>query len=156
MSDAPHETTNVTDALPAAAPEVAPPPHPGASLWGTGRRKTSVARCRITAGTGKITVNGREVDRYFTEPADRMAVYAPLKATNALNLWDAVVNVHGGGHAGQAGAIRLGLARALLRHSEKYEPVLRSAGFLTRDARKVERKKYGRAGARRRFQFSKR
>lgn len=156
MSDTTPEVTSPSEPVSAPAVDVAPPPAPGALIWGTGRRKTAVARCRLTAGTGKIVINGREVERYFTEPADRSAVYAPFKLTNSLNLWDATVNVLGGGHTGQAGAIRLGLARALVKHSEKYEPGLRDAGFLTRDARKVERKKYGRAGARRRFQFSKR
>lgn len=125
-------------------------------FWGTGRRKTAVARVRVTPGSGKFLINGRDVDRYFTEVEDRSAARAPLVATNSAAHWDIQVNVHGGGVAGQAGAVRLGIARALVEANSSFEATLRDAGYLTRDARAVERKKYGRAKARRRFQFSKR
>ena len=124
--------------------------------WGTGRRKSSIARVRIRPGDGKLLINKRKVDDYFTQPRDRNAIVAPLKSLKAEKKFDVFVNVKGGGLAGQAGAIRLALARAL----EKFDPELRKklkpAGFLTRDARVVERKKYGLAGARRAYQFSKR
>ncbi|MFO0837120.1 MAG: 30S ribosomal protein S9 [Phycisphaerae bacterium] len=137
----------------------APPEAPAAKpqfFWGTGRRKTSVARVRIAPGEGKITINGRDVNAYFTEPQGRGAVTDPLTKTNMLGRWNVVVNVRGGGTTGQAGAVRLGISRALLKADTKNEPILRDAGYLTRDSREVERKKYGRRKARRRFQFSKR
>ncbi|MCG3128008.1 MAG: 30S ribosomal protein S9 [Phycisphaerae bacterium] len=142
-----------------SAEEVAasvPPPPPGTHFLGTGRRKSSVARVRLVAGTGRVLINKRPLDAYFTEILDRNDVDAPFEATRSRGRWDAHVNVYGGGHTGQAGAIRLGIARALVRFNEKYEPALRSAGYLTRDSREVERKKYGQRKARRRFQFSKR
>jgi small subunit ribosomal protein S9 len=136
------------------------PAQPGAGVgrqvWGVGRRKTSVARVRVRPGKGKLLINKRELDRYFTEITDRRAVLAPLEACEQAGKWDVFVNVRGGGHTGQAGAIRLGVARALLKCDAKFEPALRDGDFLTRDSRKVERKKYGQSGARRRFQFSKR
>ncbi|MBN2445440.1 MAG: 30S ribosomal protein S9 [Phycisphaerae bacterium] len=125
-------------------------------FWGTGRRKTSIARVRILPGEGKILINKREVDKYFTEDLDRKAVTAPLKLVDALGRYNVFINVKGGGHTGQAGAIRMGVARALLAADNRCEASLRDSGFLTRDARRVERKKYGRRKARRRFQFSKR
>lgn len=125
-------------------------------FWGLGRRKTSVARVRLIPGKGEIKINKRDVDTFFTEEIDREAVTAPLKAVKALGSYNVYVNVKGGGHTGQAGAIRLGVARALVAADGKSEPLLRDAGYLTRDARKVERKKYGHRKARRRFQFSKR
>ena len=128
----------------------------GNFVWGTGRRKSSVARVRITPGEGKFLVNDREVDLFFSVSIDRNDARAPLSATSALGKWNVWVNVAGGGHTGQAGAVRLGLARALMRVNPEFEPTLRENGFLTRDAREVERKKYGRRKARRRFQFSKR
>jgi small subunit ribosomal protein S9 len=124
--------------------------------WGTGRRKSAVARVRLMPGNGKILVNNRELEDYFTELKDRLEVLAPLQHTGKLSYWNAVVNVRGGGPSGQGGAIRLGIARALVAADPACEPALRDAGFLTRDARVVERKKYGRRKARRRFQFSKR
>ncbi len=123
---------------------------------GTGRRKTSVARVRVKPGSGSYLVNGREVDNYFSEVRDRTDVQAPLKATSTLGKMDVLVKVHGGGYAGQAGAVKLGVARALMGYDPALEPILRDHDFLTRDSRKVERKKYGQSGARRRFQFSKR
>ncbi|MEW6253638.1 MAG: 30S ribosomal protein S9 [Planctomycetota bacterium] len=123
---------------------------------GTGRRKSSVARVRIMPGSGNFVVNGRPVETYFTEHQDRSDAVAPLELTGVRRHWDVKVSVAGGGHTGQAGAIRLGVARALVKAYAQHEPALRDAGFLTRDAREVERKKYGQRKARRRFQFSKR
>jgi len=128
----------------------------GGFYWGTGRRKTAVARVRIRPGSGKFLINDREVDNYFTEERDRKDVRAPLVATGTLGKFDVMVNVKGGGLSGQAGAIVLGVARALREADETLEHILREGGYLTRDSRMVERKKYGQAGARRRFQFSKR
>lgn len=143
---------------PAPQPETTPMPAPAAAgvHWGTGRRKSAVARVRLVPGSGKVLINKREVHEYFTEIKDRMAVTAPLELTGAQGMWDVLVNVKGGGFSGQAGAVRLGVARALVSANEAYEPTLRDAGYLTRDARRVERKKYGRRKARRSFQFSKR
>jgi len=131
-------------------------PRSGGILWGTGRRKSSVARVRIRAGSGDVLINGRKVEEFFTEPQDRADVLAPLDATSTTRHFDVFVNVAGGGHSGQAGAIRLGISRALVRADGRHEPTLRDKGYLTRDSRRVERKKYGRRKARRRFQFSKR
>lgn len=125
-------------------------------IWGTGRRKTSVARVRITPGSGTITVNGKPYETFFPNPEDRARVVLPFKATETLNKFDAHAQVEGGGFTGQSGAVLLGLARALKEQNEAYEPALRQAGLLTRDSRMKERKKYGQRGARRRFQFSKR
>ncbi|MBI4580603.1 MAG: 30S ribosomal protein S9 [Planctomycetes bacterium] len=125
-------------------------------FWGTGRRKTAVARVRLRAGGGKFEVNERPLETYFTEDRDRNDCTAPLKATETLGKVDVFVNVSGGGITGQAGAIVLGVARALKKANPQYDGALRAGGYLTRDARQVERKKYGRAGARRSFQFSKR
>ena len=123
---------------------------------GTGRRKTSVARVRVRAGTGKILVNKRELGSYFVRAGTAEVVKAPLVAVGADKSMDVFVNVRGGGDIGQAGATQLGVARALIRANPDHEEVLRENKYLTRDARKKERKKYGRAGARRSFQFSKR
>jgi len=122
----------------------------------TGRRKESVARVRITPGTGTITVNGRPLDAYFGRETSKMILVEPLKLVDQVGKLDILVNTHGGGHSGQAGAIRHGISRALVAFNPEWRPVLKKAGFLTRDARAVERKKYGRPGARKRFQFSKR
>ncbi len=133
------------------------PPPPSEGLFrGTGRRKSAVARVRLIPGDGAIKINKRAVDDYFTELQEQTAVSEPLIATNTTGHWNVFVSVHGGGHSGQAGAIRLGVARALVKADSRYEPVLRQAGYLTRDSRRVERKKYGQRKARRRFQFSKR
>ena len=123
---------------------------------GTGRRKTAVARVRITEGKGQIVINGKPFDEYFHEDKDRAAVTGPLKVTDQINRLDVFVNAKGGGLSGQAGAIRHGITRALMELNPEFRPVLKKAGFVTRDARAVERKKYGRPGARKRFQFSKR
>ena len=124
--------------------------------WGLGRRKTAVARVRIAPGQGNIKINRRDVDRYFTEEQDRNAVRAPLVATNCQTRFDIWANVRGGGPTGQAGAVLLGISRALLEVEPEFESILRAGGYLTRDPRMVERKKYGQKGARKRFQFSKR
>ena len=123
---------------------------------GTGRRKTATARVYLRPGNGRIFVNKRPVDEYFVRETLRMDLTQPLNLTDTTSQFDAFVTVRGGGHTGQAGAIRLGLARALCSANPSLRDALKRAGFLTRDARKVERKKYGQPGARRRFQFSKR
>ena len=126
------------------------------TYMGTGRRKKSVARVFMTPGTGVITVNGRTLEDYLPQATLRMEVNAPLVLTETVGQFDIKINVVGGGYAGQAGAIRHGIARALLEASADYRPVLKKAGFLTRDAREKERKKYGLKGARRAPQYSKR
>jgi small subunit ribosomal protein S9 len=123
---------------------------------GTGRRKTSTARVRVSAGTGKVTVNGRTFEGYFTLEQHRGAVLAPFVATGTAGKFDVRVLVEGGGPAGQAGAVRHGIARALLEADTTFRPLLKKEGLLTRDPRMRERKKYGQPGARKRFQFSKR
>ncbi|TNE84365.1 MAG: 30S ribosomal protein S9 [Deltaproteobacteria bacterium] len=123
---------------------------------GTGRRKTATARVYLRPGNGRIFVNKSPVDEYFVRETLRMDLTQPLNLTETAAQFDAFVTVRGGGHTGQAGAIRLGLARALCSANPNLREALKRAGFLTRDARKVERKKYGQPGARRRFQFSKR
>jgi small subunit ribosomal protein S9 len=133
----------------------APKPRPN-YIWGVGRRKTAVARVRIAVGSGKIEVNGRTLNEYFTAERDRKAIFGPLEVTNTGGKMDVFVNTSGGGPAGQTGAIVLGLGRALAKYDNSLEVALRNAGFLTRDSRMKERKKYGQRGARRRFQFSKR
>jgi len=125
-------------------------------FWGTGRRKASVARVRVRPGEGVFKINGRDVDKHFRLDKDRQAIVKPLEATGTTKKVDVFVNVGGGGTTGQAGAIVLGVARALIKCNTDYEAALREGRYLTRDARRVERKKYGQRGARRRFQFSKR
>lgn len=124
--------------------------------WGTGRRKSSVARVRIRAGNGLVTVNGRTLDDYFPVLQQRVHILAPLEAANAAGRFDVFVNVSGGGGTGQAGALRLGISRALVKAEPETSEALREGGFLTRDGRMVERKKYGQRKARRKYQFSKR
>ncbi len=124
--------------------------------YGTGRRKTSAARVWLRPGNGKIVVNKREIETYFGRATLRMVLKQPLELVDQLEKVDLVVNVRGGGLSGQAGAIRHGLSRALVEMNGEYRATLKKAGFLRRDSRKVERKKYGQRGARRRFQFSKR
>jgi small subunit ribosomal protein S9 len=141
---------------PAASATIPAPDAKKHYFWGTGRRKTSIARVRIKPGTGKFEINKRAIDKYFSEERDRNDIVAPLKATETLSKVDVFVNVKGGGPSGQAGAIVLGVARALKKANSEYDGALRNGGYLTRDSRMVERKKYGRAGARRSFQFSKR
>jgi small subunit ribosomal protein S9 len=123
---------------------------------GTGRRKTSVARVRLSSGSGKITVNGRAFENYFATELLRGLATQPLVVTESTAKFDVFVNVTGGGPSGQAGAVRHGIARALLQADANFRPTLKSNGFLTRDPRMKERKKYGQPGARKRFQFSKR
>jgi small subunit ribosomal protein S9 len=124
--------------------------------WGTGRRKTAIARVRLAPGKGAITVNGKDFERYFTTADSRLAVRQPLVACEAADRFDVFASVQGGGPQGQADAVRHGMARALVKTDEANLPKLREAGFLTRDDRRKERKKYGQRGARARFQFSKR
>ncbi len=128
----------------------------GGYWWGTGRRKSSVARVRIKPGDGKLMVNKKGLKDYFVREQDRKAVMAPLTAVDAEKSFDIFINVKGGGTTGQAGASLLGIARALKKYDENYLQALRDGGHLTRDPRMVERKKPGQRGARRRFQFSKR
>jgi small subunit ribosomal protein S9 len=125
-------------------------------IWGVGRRKSAVARVRIAPGTGKIVINKRELNDYFHNERDRKTIFGPLEVTNTGGKMDIFVNTRGGGQTGQAGAIILGLGRALAKFDQTLEVPLRNSGFLTRDSRMKERKKYGQRGARRRFQFSKR
>jgi small subunit ribosomal protein S9 len=123
---------------------------------GTGRRKTSVARVRLVPGTGKITINDRTAEEYLSVPNQRTIALQPLSETQNAEKFDTFIQVEGGGVSGQAGAISLGIARALLKASADLKTPLREKGFLTRDSRMKERKKYGQPGARKRFQFSKR
>ena len=125
-------------------------------FYGTGRRKSSIARVYLVPGTGKITINKRDIDEYFGLETLKVVVRQPLVATDNVNKFDVLVNVCGGGFTGQAGAIRHGISRALLHADEVYRPTLKKAGFLTRDPRMKERKKYGLKSARRAPQFSKR
>ncbi len=173
MSDEPNTNTNTETTASTDLPSVtmgdspAPTQEPareikrrgteaGGYYWGTGRRKTSVARVRIKSGSGKFMVNKKEVDTYFCADRLRSDAIAPLAATKNIGKYDVFVNVKGGGATGQAGAVMLGLARALVTANVEFEPALRDGGYLTRDDRKVERKKPGQPGARKRFQFSKR
>ena len=121
-----------------------------------GRRKSSVARVYLKSGTGKIVVNKRELNDYFPMATTRIVVMQPLALLNVTDKYDIFINVDGGGTTGQAGAVRLGIARAIMKMDPARRPELKKAGFLTRDSREVERKKYGQPGARRSFQFSKR
>ncbi len=125
-------------------------------FYGTGRRKSSVARVRLLPGNGNVTINGRTMDDYFGLETLRMLVRQPLELTNTMGKFDVVVNVVGGGVSGQAGAIRHGITRALIESDETLKPILKKAGFVTRDPRMKERKKYGLKAARRAPQFSKR
>ena len=125
-------------------------------FYGTGRRKSSIARVYIAPGTGKITINKKDMDEYFGLDTLKVIVRQPLAATETADKFDVIVNVHGGGYTGQAGAIRHGIARALNEADADFRPILKKAGFLTRDSRMKERKKYGLKKARRAPQFSKR
>lgn len=127
-----------------------------ARFYGTGRRKKSIARVYLVPGTGVITVNKRTIDEYFGLETLKVIVRQPLVATETADKFDVIVNVHGGGYTGQAGAVRHGISRALLQADPDYRPILKKAGFLTRDPRMKERKKYGLKAARRAPQFSKR
>ena len=152
----PEATTNTV--IPNVVPATLPLPAAGSKtyLWGTGRRKTAIARVRVRPGTGKISINEREINDFFTKEVDRKAIFGPLEVTNTGGKMDVAITTLGGGQTGQAGAIVMGLARALVKYDPSLEIALRNAGFLTRDSRMKERKKYGQRGARRRFQFSKR
>ncbi|MGA2240419.1 MAG: 30S ribosomal protein S9 [Verrucomicrobiota bacterium] len=123
---------------------------------GTGRRKTAIARVRLASGNGKITVNGRQFENYFTLETQRVTATQPLAVTGTAEKFDARINVSGGGPNGQAGAVRHGIARALLQFDANLRGALKAEGLLTRDSRMKERKKYGQPGARKRFQYSKR
>ncbi len=125
-------------------------------FYGTGRRKSSIARVRLVEGKGAITINGKNIDEYLGTETLKVIVRQPLTATNTTDKYDVICKVQGGGFTGQAGAIRLGIARALLEANGEYRPVLKAAGFLTRDPRMKERKKYGLKKARKSPQFSKR
>lgn len=140
------------------APTTSPAPGPDARgwWWATGRRKTSVARLRLRAGGGDFKINERPMEEFFVEERDRKAILAVLEKTSTRSKVEIHATTNGGGFTGQAGAVILALGRALMNYDGTLEPILRENGYLTRDARKVERKKYGQAGARRRFQFSKR
>ena len=139
------------------APQSTEPKQPKPTyIRGVGRRKSAVARVRIAPGSGKIEINGRTLNDYFTAERDRKAIFGPLEVTNVAGKMDVLVNTDGGGPSGQTGAIVMGLGRALAKYDNGLEVALRNAGFLTRDSRMKERKKYGQRGARRRFQFSKR
>lgn len=122
----------------------------------TGRRKNAIARVRMSPGSGKISINGEDLLAYFKRETLKMDIEQPLDLTETIDKFDITARVLGGGLSGQAGAVRLGIARALLKYSEDYRPTLRQSGLLTRDPREKERKKYGLAKARKRFQFSKR
>jgi small subunit ribosomal protein S9 len=144
------------DATPVVAPTKKAPKGGGIWVWGTGRRKTAVARVRIKPGSGTFLVKKREVKDYFRSEQTQLDCYSPLKVTKTVGKYDIFVNVHGGGQMGQAGAIMLGVARALMKADPALEAALRDGRYLTRDSRKVERKKPGQPCARKRFQFSKR
>jgi len=148
--------SNIQQAEPQAQATEKKGPDKGGYYWGTGRRKSSVARVRIKPGEGKLSVNKRSLEDYFVREQDRNAVLAPLLSVKARDIFDVHVDVQGGGVTGQAGAAVLGIARALRNFDENYTQTLRDSGHLTRDSRMVERKKPGQSGARKRFQFSKR
>ena len=124
--------------------------------YATGRRKNAIARVWIKPGNGRVTVNGRDQEQFFARPVLRMIIKQPFDVTSRVDQFDVMCTVTGGGLSGQAGAVRLGISKALVNYEPGLRPVLKSGGFLTRDSRVVERKKYGRAKARRSFQFSKR
>jgi small subunit ribosomal protein S9 len=153
-SETPAETPEAVAAEPVELPE--PKIDAQGRAYATGRRKDAVARVWIKPGNGKVTINGREFDKYFARPALRMIIAQPTDAAERKDQYDIVCTVSGGGLSGQAGAVRHGISRALINFEPALRPVLKKGGFLTRDAREVERKKYGRAKARRSFQFSKR
>jgi small subunit ribosomal protein S9 len=146
----------VPGAAPAPAVEAKPKLDAQGRAYATGKRKNAVARVWIKPGSGRITVNGRDSPVYFARPVLRMLLNQPFVIANRLGQYDVVCSVHGGGLSGQAGAVRHGISRALTYYEPELRPVLKAQGFLTRDSRVVERKKYGKAKARRSFQFSKR
>ena len=151
------ETTVEPVLVPESQPATTETPRGRATyVWGVGRRKTAVARVRVAPGSGRIEINGRTLNEYFTSERDRKSIFGPLEVTNTGGKMDVLVSADGGGPTGQTGAIVMGLARALAKYDNTLEQPLRTAEFLTRDSRMKERKKYGQRGARRRFQFSKR
>jgi small subunit ribosomal protein S9 len=152
------DTTTATAPEPttAATPGTTAPAGKPSYIWGVGRRKSAVARVRVAPGTGKIEINGRTLNEYFTSERDRKSIFGPLEVTNTGGKMDVLVSADGGGPTGQTGAIVMGLGRALAKYDPGLETALRGGGYLTRDSRMKERKKYGQRGARRRFQFSKR
>jgi small subunit ribosomal protein S9 len=156
VAEAPAEAVAVAEKAPEPKRTAPPLPEGAHYVWGTGRRKRAVARVRIRPGSGKILINKREVTEFFPALRDQNSCVAPLDAVGMMSSWDVWVNIGGGGTTGQAGAVSLGLARALKKAMPELEQTLRDRSMLTRDARQVERKKYGQRGARRRFQFSKR
>jgi len=158
QNESPLIDPSVVDAPVAAPIDLPKPAKPdmGGFIWGTGRRKSSVARVRVKPGNGQLMINKQQVHEYFSQEKDRNAVSAPLKATETSGSLDVFVNVKGGGTTGQAGATMLGIARALKNYDPNLMKQLRDGGYLTRDSRMVERKKPGKPGARKSFQFSKR
>ena len=139
-----------------STPETTEPKVKQTFTWGVGRRKSACARVRIAVGTGKIEINGRALNDYFSGERDRKAIFGPLEVTNTGGKMDVFANCEGGGPSGQTGAIIMGLGRALAKYDNSLEVALRGAKFLTRDSRMKERKKYGQRGARRRYHFSNR
>ena len=163
MVDTPTRTLadlkDLAQTVPTAEPEIeAPRPKidPQGRAYATGRRKEAVARVWVKPGAGRVTVNGRDIEVYFARPVSRMIIAQPFVTVNLVNQFDVHVTVKGGGLSGQAGAVRHGISRALLAYDPTLRPALKSGGFLRRDSRRVERKKYGLRKARRSFQFSKR
>ena len=156
MAEDTTQQSEATTTAPAPATESTQPKAKPTYIWGVGRRKSAVARVRIAPGSGKIEINGRTLNEYFTSERDRKVIFGPLEVSNTGGKMDVLVNADGGGPSGQTGAILMGLGRALVKYDQSFEAPLRQAGFLTRDSRMKERKKYGQRGARRRFQFSKR
>lgn len=152
MSDATNPATTVPTPVRAEAPTL----EAGKALLGTGRRKQAIARVRLVPGTGAILVNRKPYDAYFPREGLRLAIREPLLVTRLLGKYDVLASVEGGGATGQAGAIRLGIARAIAQLEDAHRKSLRSAGMMTRDPRMKERKKYGRKGARAQFQWTKR
>ena len=154
---APEAEVAATPAEPVAEPQLeAPAPTNGGPFYGTGRRKTSVARVFLRSGSGQLQVNGRPLDEYFTVPAWRKEARSPLAFLGVAEQYDAEITVKGGGPNGQAGAVKLGIARAVAQATPALRPKLRQTGYLTRNPRMKERKKYGQKGARKRFQWTKR
>ncbi|HHI82696.1 MAG TPA: 30S ribosomal protein S9 [Rhizobiales bacterium] len=160
MSEEQTTLEDLGEAMGVTEPEAPVLPDPKIDAQGrayaTGRRKDAVARVWIKPGNGKITINKREFENYFARPVLRMVINQPMEAAERKDQYDIVCTVAGGGLSGQAGAVRHGIARALINYEPALRPVLKKGGYLTRDAREVERKKYGKAKARRSFQFSKR
>ena len=158
MKDAMTEETTITPIAPATSTStrILRGPDQMGWYWGTGRRKTAVARVRMKHGAGTIEINGKEFADFFVEERDRQLILGVLEKTGLKGKVDVKVNAKGGGTTGQCGATLLGIGRAIMEFDATLEPILREHDFLTRDARKVERKKYGQSGARKRYQFSKR